>query len=351
MPVLFSVEDLKTAASLERVLRQFQDAVDVAGNKLPPPIDLNKLAMQLAPLINQQLQASGSAPLNLQSLLPAVGDTATDIEDSHANRLTLYTPPAAVGATFFETDRTVSYVAIVSSGAIVWRYKAGTYIDTLANRPADLGVNDTGFRFVVSTADVNAEYVWMGTEWVTVDYLQEVEDAATATVVRIQILRKRSSGNPAVGFGTGQLVQLEDASNQDEDASAIDTVWTNATSGAETTAWSVSLRNAGAALASYFRVRITDIAFKVGGFLGIFTHANTVDRTYTFADADGNIVYETAALTNNNFVLGAGGAAVKDAGFGVGQSNTITLAKITAGGTNGSITFTNGLETAHVDPT
>lgn len=35
----------------------------------------------------------------------------------------------------------------------------------------------------------------------------------------------------------------------------------------------------------------------------------------------------------------------------VGLSVTVTLAKITAGGTNGSLTFTNGVLTAKVDPT
>jgi hypothetical protein len=34
-----------------------------------------------------------------------------------------------------------------------------------------------------------------------------------------------------------------------------------------------------------------------------------------------------------------------------GQSVTMTLAKLTTGGTNGSITFTNGIETGHVNPT
>ena len=43
-----------------------------------------------------------------------------------------------------------------------------------------------------------------------------------------------------------------------------------------------------------------------------------------------------------------GTAANKIAG---GISATVTLAKITVGGTNGSLTFSNGLLTAKVDPT
>lgn len=55
----------------------------------------------------------------------------------------------------------------------------------------------------------------------------------------------------------------------------------------------------------------------LGGFYGIFTHANSADRTYTLPNATGNIVYETAALTNNNFLFGGGGPLVKDSGFSV----------------------------------
>lgn len=57
--------------------------------------------------------------------------------------------------------------------------------------------------------------------------------------------------------------------------------------------------------------------FLIGGFYGIFLHANSADRTYTFPDATGNIVYETAALTLNNFLFGGGGALAKDSGFSV----------------------------------
>jgi hypothetical protein len=34
-----------------------------------------------------------------------------------------------------------------------------------------------------------------------------------------------------------------------------------------------------------------------------------------------------------------------------GQSVTMTLAKLTSGGTNGSITFTDGIEIGHLNPT
>ena len=52
----------------------------------------------------------------------------------------------------------------------------------------------------------------------------------------------------------------------------------------------------------------------IGGFYGIFTHANTADRTYTLPDETGNLVYQTAGLTDHAIVLGSGGAAKIKAG-------------------------------------
>lgn len=118
----------------------------------------------------------------------------------------------------------------------------------------------------------------------------------------------------------------------------------------------------------------------IGGFYGIFSHANTADRTYSLPNVTANLVYATGALTNNNFAFGGGGALVKDAGFSVvpianggtagstaaaarsalsaaqiqapGGPHTITLAKITGGGVNGSLTFTaEGVISGFVDPT
>lgn len=44
-------------------------------------------------------------------------------------------------------------------------------------------------------------------------------------------------------------------------------------------------------------------------------------------------------------------ALLKAMGWGSGLTTTVTLAKITGGGTDGSLTFTNGILTAKVDPT
>jgi hypothetical protein len=166
--IQFSVEDLKTPVDLERVLRQFQAAITVAGTTGPAataaPMSLAAEAAALAPLISQQLQLGGSAPLNLTGLLS--GGSSALIEDTHANRLAVYTPPKSAGLVFLETDRNVLYASGTVAGAIAWIYAAGGYSSTLANQPKDLGANDTGFLF--TSTDGNTQYEWNGTVWVTV---------------------------------------------------------------------------------------------------------------------------------------------------------------------------------------
>lgn len=74
--IQFSKEDLTDPDRLERVLRQFQSAIQTPASSTQsaasvPSIDA--LVAQLAPLIAGQLQAPGSSPINLQSLLPSIG--------------------------------------------------------------------------------------------------------------------------------------------------------------------------------------------------------------------------------------------------------------------------------------
>jgi hypothetical protein len=91
------------------------------------------------------------------------------IEDTHAHRLANY--PAAnypVGTQFFETnttqtDREVTYIIQVVSGANQWVYQSGVYTNTFANRPTGLGTNDAGFTFLSS--DYTVEERWSGTAW------------------------------------------------------------------------------------------------------------------------------------------------------------------------------------------
>ena len=66
--VQFSMEDCRTPESLELILRQFESAFNANLATRKPP-SLSELVNQLAPLVRQELQAPGRAPLNLQSLI------------------------------------------------------------------------------------------------------------------------------------------------------------------------------------------------------------------------------------------------------------------------------------------
>ena len=171
MPITFNIEDLKTPDRLERVLRQFSNAIDYAS-KIPALPDTSKLAELLATPIRDQLQATGIAPLNLQSLLPSIG-TGTIIVDTHANRLAIYNLNSyPVGTLFYETDRTVIYVIINSSGTLVWLFVAGSgpMRGTLSpdTKPTDIGANDVNFRFY--STDYGNEYRWDGSVWLLTSF-------------------------------------------------------------------------------------------------------------------------------------------------------------------------------------
>lgn len=242
-------------------MQRFNRAIDEA-KKVPSLPSIAQLARLLAPLIRDQLQATGIAPLNLQSLLPSSASGAIFIEDTHANRLLApYTPPTQLGAAYLETDRNVVYTTELVSGSLVWVYTAGTYVSTFANRPADLGTNDTGFLFYAT--DQSTIYIWTG--------------AAFDTITR-RIL--------------------------------------------------------------------------IGGFFAIFTHANTADRTYTFPNATDTIVLLTFTQTLTNKQIGDPSDPTKTIAFTLSGATTgKTLTLISAHTDNRSITFPNDTGTLVYDST
>jgi len=77
--IQFSTPDLEETPSLERVLRQFQSAIETTEKTVSAQLPNLALVNQLAPLIRQQLQVKGTAPLNLQSL-PGTSIDASQIQ-------------------------------------------------------------------------------------------------------------------------------------------------------------------------------------------------------------------------------------------------------------------------------
>src|SRR5881396_1950074 len=152
--ITFNVEDLKTPDRLERVLRQFERAMQVTST------DTQKAVAAVATQVNQVAQSGIAASAPPPGLVPSVPLVS---EDTHANRLANYPTPATIGAQFFETDRTVLYIANTS---LAWEYSAGTYLAAVASRPSDLGTSDAGFLFYATNQ--LTLYIWTGAAWNTI---------------------------------------------------------------------------------------------------------------------------------------------------------------------------------------
>lgn len=167
MRLIFSMEDVKSPDRLERVLRQIERALSSPQSLMEAVATQGPtggtLAQALAPAIRDELSAGGGSQLNATQLVGT--QTTAVLVDSHAKRSQLYGPAKySQGQLYYETDRHVLYEDLLVSNVFTWVYLTGTYIDTFANRPADLGTNDAGFRFIAS--DTEQHYRWDGAAWV-----------------------------------------------------------------------------------------------------------------------------------------------------------------------------------------
>lgn len=100
----------------------------------------------------------------------------------------------------------------------------------------------------------------------------------TNTVVTPLTVESTTSGTPAAGIGTGIVFNSESQDENPSNFGQIEFAATDITTGSEDTYFQVLTRVAGAALTAVYRFVAT------GAFKGIFTHANTADRTYTLPD-------------------------------------------------------------------
>lgn len=88
---------------------------------------------------------------------------SVQIYDTHANRASYPATNYSVGTVYYETDTTVSYMVQSPAAGKAWLYYNGIYINTLANIPTYLGVNDKNFTFDAS--DYVHIWVWSGSAW------------------------------------------------------------------------------------------------------------------------------------------------------------------------------------------
>ncbi len=151
-------------ANLLGVLAQPQNAaVPVSSSSSTSPINPPGTP------VDGQLQIQGGQLFYYnaatQSWVP-IAAVAVSLEDTHAVRLSDY--PATNwpnGTIFYETDRHALYINIASTS---WVLMIADMIDVIANRPADLGVNDSGFIFLATDATELIWYWWDGTAWQSV---------------------------------------------------------------------------------------------------------------------------------------------------------------------------------------
>jgi hypothetical protein len=101
--ISFSIDDLRTPESTERVLRQFQQAMNRPIVQAAPALTAADLA-NITAKIRDQLQAGGQTPLNLQSLLPNTASSVFSIPSVVSGALPGGLGAADVGTLAWVTD-------------------------------------------------------------------------------------------------------------------------------------------------------------------------------------------------------------------------------------------------------
>ena len=161
------------------------------------------------------------------------------------------------------------------------------------------GDTNTGIWFsAADTLDVStggSRAAQLGASWLLA---ASPEDSRTDSVDVVGEIRSTTSSAPAAGIGTGVKFTAESTDENPSDVGEIDFVFSDVSAGSEDSRMDVLLRTAGAALGARYRFQAT------GAFNGIFTHANTAVRTYTFPDNDltiGAAATKSAATLTSDF--------------------------------------------------
>lgn len=155
-------------------------------------------------------------------------------------------------------------------------------------------------------------------------------DTGATSTGDVLVLDSRTSGTAGVDFGGGVLFTGEDASGNAENLGRLAFVWTDATSGTETSAASLQLRSSGAALGEFFRLStsglgVSDgtaaISAHRGHFIGAAnsTQSIVVETTSSGASASAQIQIATPTAGLQTLVYGASVAG--DAITGVARAN------------------------------
>jgi hypothetical protein len=266
----------------------------------------------------------------------------------------------ADGSLYVENDRGG---VIYQAQSNVWHYLAGTMWGTLSpdSRPTDLGANDAGFTY--RGTDQQRTFVWSGTVWV-----ETTPVGNAASLVHPNVVTK-------VGATPGQIVE---GGITDQSAGDSNTIFISSTglvgigtttpghvldvSSAPATALRIGNKSAtsnntqfrffGANANAETWALGTDLLAANGSKDLHFYSLSLNAAVFTLGQTSGHVGVSNGAPAFALDVTGDVNCSGLHRTAGVaGVSATITTAKLTTTGANGSLTFSGGILTGFVQPT
>lgn len=161
MPVDLPTLTGQCAYPVELAIRQTAGAVNQVEARVATLAN-----QQRAPLtidqIRRALGATGSAPLNIFTLIGGSATTGVVQVGTHSQRIALSVAALPSGTIFLETDRSAVYMT--SAGAWVFAGNVEMAV-TLSpdTKPTDLAAADAGF--LIRSTDFDRVYRWTGSAW------------------------------------------------------------------------------------------------------------------------------------------------------------------------------------------
>lgn len=271
----------------------------------------------------------------------------TVIIGTHIQRGLLPAANQSTGVFFIETDRSEAfYVVQQVSSANQWVLVMGFMYGLLAARPSDLTTNDVGFLYTATDA---LDYRWSGSAWVTLD---EARGGSSLSTVN------RLTKVTAAGV-VGQSTVSDDGTN----VNLVEPLHSDLGATPAVSQLRIQANALGAIGMLCFMPDLCEVLFDCE-WSGTQLIARNASACVLLKNSAKLGVYGSTGLTVGasfsppslfTIDLATGDANVvsgvyRKAGV-AGVSGTISLAKLTTIGTNGSITVSGGIITGFVNPT